>query len=113
MKDIEQKLVNFAQARDWQQFHSPKNLSMALAVEASELMEHFQWLTEEQSDQLSSEKHQQVKEELADVFLYSVLMANRLGIDLEQAAHEKIQVNEQKYPAERVKGSAKKYHEYD
>ncbi len=109
---LQAKLVEFAKERGWEQFHAPKNLSMALAVEASELMEHFQWLSEEQSSQLDDEKLAEVKDELADVFLYSLLLAKRLNVDIYDASLQKMQRNAEKYPAEKVRGSAKKYHEY-
>lgn len=111
MNDIEQlreRLRAFARARDWEQFHSPKNLSMALIVEAAELVEHFQWLTESQSTRLDPKTFQAVEEEVADVFIYLVRLSDLLGIDLLDAAARKIALNEKKYPAEEVRGSAKK-----
>lgn len=102
----------FAVERDWTQFHTPKNLAMALAVEASELLEHFQWLTEEESADLGPEKLEQVQEELADVQIYLVRLADRLGVDLMDAAWSKLEANGQKYPVDKVKGSAKKYSDY-
>jgi NTP pyrophosphatase (non-canonical NTP hydrolase) len=110
---LAQQLREFAEARDWDQFHAPKNLAMALAVEAAELLEHFQWLTEEQSRQLEPAALAEVRLEAADVFIYLVRLADKLGIDLVQAAHEKLRLNEQKYPVERVRGDARKYTEYD
>jgi len=109
---LRDKLRAFAEARDWDQFHSPKNLSMALMVEAAELMEHFQWLTEAQSSGLSAENKQAVGEELADILLYLVRLSDRLGIDLREAALRKLEKNALKYPAEQVHGSAKKYSKY-
>lgn len=106
---LRDKLRAFADARDWNQFHSPKNLSMALMVEAAELMEHFQWLTEAQSAELPAEVRQAVGEELADILLYLVRLSDRLGIDLREAALLKLEKNALKYPAEQVRGSAKKY----
>ena len=111
MSDIEQltlRLREFADARDWEQFHSPKNLSMALIVEAAELVEHFQWLTEEQSRTLSAEKRAEVELEMADIFVYLVRMADRLGVDLVAAAWRKIDINDAKYPADKVRGKADK-----
>ena len=105
------RLREFASERDWDQFHSPKNLAMALSVEASELMEHFQWLTEEQSSALPPEKLQQVREEIGDVLIYLTRLADKLGIDPTAASFEKIEVNRDKYPADKVWGSAKKYTE--
>lgn len=110
--DLKQRLRAFAQARDWEQFHSPKNLAMALIVEAGELVEQFQWLTPEQAGALPSDKREAVRQELADVLLYLVRLADVLDIDLAQAAHDKIALNDRKYPAEKVRASAKKYTEY-
>lgn len=98
----------FAQERDWDQFHSPKNLSMALMVEVAELMEHFQWLTEAQSGELDQESHAAVSDELADVLLYLVRISDKLGVDLMLAATKKIEKNALKYPADKVRGSAKR-----
>lgn len=112
LDEIKSKLRQFALARDWDQFHSPKNLSMALAVEASELLERFQWLSEEQSSNLTVKQHQAVEEEMADVFLYLLRLADKLNINLLRAADDKISKNEAKYPADKVKGSSKKYTEY-
>lgn len=112
LDEIKEKLRQFALARDWDQFHSPKNLSMALAGEVGELLELFQWLTEEQSNNLTREQRKAVEEEVADVFLYLLRLADKLGVDLLNAAKNKIVINEQKYPADKVKGSSKKYTEY-
>jgi NTP pyrophosphatase (non-canonical NTP hydrolase) len=109
---LRDKLRKFAEARDWEQFHSPKNLSMALMVEVAELMEHFQWLTEEQSTNLDAEKQAVLAEELADILLYLVRLADRLDVDLMEAALRKLDKNAVKYPADQVRGSAKKYSEY-
>lgn len=109
---LRRRLQEFAQARDWEQFHSPKNLAAALIVEAAELLEHFQWLTQEQSRQLSPDTMRKVEEELADVLLYLVRLSDQLGVDLESAAWHKIERNEQKYPADLVRSSAKKYTEF-
>ncbi|MCD8521394.1 MAG: nucleotide pyrophosphohydrolase [Saccharospirillaceae bacterium] len=112
LDEIKEKLRQFSLARDWDQFHSPKNLSMALAGEVGELLELFQWLTEEQSKNLTREQRKAVEEEVADVFLYLVRLTDRLGVDLLEAAKHKIIINEQKYPVDKVKGSSKKYTEY-
>jgi dCTP diphosphatase len=104
-------LRQFAHDRDWDQFHSPKNLASALSVEAAELLEHFQWLTDEQSRALSAEKRGAVSEEIADVFLYLLLIADKLGIDLLEAARSKIDTNARRYPVDKSRGSAKKYTE--
>ncbi|MCX5870520.1 MAG: nucleotide pyrophosphohydrolase [Deltaproteobacteria bacterium] len=109
--DLTAKLRTFASERDWDQFHSPKNLVMALSVEVSEIMEHFQWLTEEQSSALPPEKLQQVREEIGDVLIYLTRLADKLGVDMLEAAAKKLEVNRVKYPADKVRGSAKKYTE--
>jgi NTP pyrophosphatase (non-canonical NTP hydrolase) len=102
----------FIAERDWEQFHSPKNLAMALSVEAAELVEHFQWLTEEQSRTLDAAARAPVADELADVLLYLVRIADELGIDLHAAARAKMTRNAEKYPVEKARGSARKYTEY-
>lgn len=107
------RLRQFAQARDWDQFHSPKNLSMALIAEAAELVEHFQWLTEEQSRSLPPERAQEVALELADILIYLIRIADKLGVDLIASAHRKIALNETRYPADKVRGSARRATEYD
>ncbi len=109
---LRDKLRAFAEARDWDQFHSPKNLSMALMVEVAELMEHFQWLTEQQSVSLPPDIKDAVAEELADILLYLVRLSDKLEVDLKEAALHKLEKNAAKYPAEQVRGSAKKYSEY-
>jgi dCTP diphosphatase len=106
---LRDKLRQFAQARDWEKFNSPKNLSMALSVEAAELLEHFQWLTEQESSKLVPDKLREVELELADILLYLIRIADKLDVDLLDAAVRKIELNAQKYPIERVHGSAKKY----
>ena len=111
MKKLTKKIRAFAQNRDWDQFHSPKNLAMALSVEVSEVVEHFQWLTQEESNRLDTEKLKQIREEIGDVMIYLARLADRLGIDPVQAAEEKMQINEKKYPVEKAKGRAAKYTE--
>jgi NTP pyrophosphatase (non-canonical NTP hydrolase) len=113
LRVLQQRLAAFAAARDWDQFHSPKNLAMALSVEAAELVEEFQWLTEEQSRALDADRLASVRLELADVFIYLLRIADKLDVDLLRAADDKIALNEQKYPAARVRGDARKYDEYD
>lgn len=116
MNDLEnlgKRLRTFAEERDWNQFHSPKNLSMALVVEAAELVEHFQWLTEQQSTELPEEKLEKVKEELADILIYLVRTADKLNVDLLQVTQNKIEINEKKYPVDKAKGNAMKYTELD
>jgi dCTP diphosphatase len=113
LRALQERLAVFAAERDWEKFHSPKNLAMALSVEAAELVEEFQWLTEQQSASLDAERRERVRLELADVFIYLLRISDRLGIDLLAAADAKIVLNERKYPAERVRGDARKYTEYD
>lgn len=113
LAQLNAKLLAFARARDWEQFHSPKNLAMALIAECAELVEHFQWLSEEQSRQLTPEKQEQVALEMADILIYLIRTAERLDIDLIAAAHRKIAINESRYPADRVKGDARRADEYD
>ena len=111
MKELTQKLREFAAERDWEQFHSPKNLSMALSAEVAEIVEIFQWLTEEESYELPPDKLDKIKEEIGDVMIYLVRLSDKLGIDPLRAAKEKNKINEEKYPAKKAKGSAKKYTE--
>ena len=111
-EQLKAPLQAFADERDWDQFHSPKNLSMALSVEASELVECFQWLTEEQSKNLSPEQRQAVIDEMADIQVYLLRLATKLDVDMLKAVEQKMVKNAAKYPADLVKGSAKKYTEY-
>ncbi|MDE2274841.1 MAG: nucleotide pyrophosphohydrolase [Burkholderiales bacterium] len=111
LDDLAQQLDRFAKDRDWQQFHSPKNLASALVVEAGELLEHFQWLTEEQSRTLSPEQRDAAGAEVADVLLYLIQLAGALGIDPIAAARAKLSLNAQKYPVDLARGSSKKYDE--
>jgi len=112
LAELQRRVAEFASARDWDRFHSPKNLAMALSVEAAELVEEFQWLTEEQSRALEPERYERVRLEAADVLIYLIRLADKLGIDLLRAADDKIAMNERKYPADRVRGDARKYTEY-
>jgi len=108
---LTQALRDFARVREWEQFHSPKNLAAALTVETAELLEHFQWLTDEQSRSLTPEKKAKVAEEAADVLLYLLQLCDKLGIDLPNAARLKLVANAEKYPVDRSRGSSKKYTE--
>lgn len=107
MKDLQEKIVAFGKARDWQQFHSPKNLSMALSVESAELLEIFQWLSEAEADALDEKQKHNAEEELADIAMYSLLLADRLNIDLRQAIEKKLAKNEQRFPVEKTRGKAR------
>ncbi len=109
---LDARLLAFARERDWEQFHSPKNLSMALAGECGELLEHFQWLTEAQSTALAPDKRQAVAHEVADILIYLIRLCQRLGIDPIAAAYDKIAINETRYPAHRVRGDARRADEY-
>ena len=111
LEALREQLRNFARERDWEQFHSPKNLAMALAVESAELLELFQWLTEAQSASLDTATRARADEEIADVLLYLVRLADRLGIDPLAAAERKLAANARKYPADKARGNARKYDE--
>jgi NTP pyrophosphatase (non-canonical NTP hydrolase) len=111
IKKIQQQLSKFASDRDWGQFHTPKNLTMALSVEASELVEIFQWLTPEQSSNLSDKQMKAIEEEVADVTIYLLRLCDVLGINLSGVVENKIQVNGEKYPVDLSKGNAKKYNQ--
>jgi NTP pyrophosphatase (non-canonical NTP hydrolase) len=113
LDDLNRKLLAFARERDWEQFHSPKNLSMALAGEAGELLEHFQWLSEDASTQLAVEKRDQVAMEMADILIYLIRLSERLDVDLVDAAYRKMAINQARYPAEQVRGDARRAEEYE
>lgn len=109
LENLKLRLREFAKERDWDQFHSPKNFSMALIVECAELVEHFQWLTDEQSKNLPADTLEEVRLEMADIFLYLIRLADKLDVDLMDAANRKIKLNAEKYPVEKAKGLATKY----
>jgi NTP pyrophosphatase (non-canonical NTP hydrolase) len=111
LEEIRQRLRSFAGERNWDQFHTPKNLSMALAAEAAELLEIFQWLTDEESRAIVKDEKEMtfVREEIADVFIYLVRLADKLDVDIESAVAEKIELNEKKYPPDISRDSARKY----
>lgn len=113
LEELRDRLRAFARERDWDQFHTPKNLSMALIAEAAELIEHFQWVDGSRSHLLDDKLRPAVEEEIADILIYLVRIADKLGIDLYRAAERKIAINAQKYPADKVRGSARKYTEYE
>ncbi|MDX1434063.1 MAG: nucleotide pyrophosphohydrolase [Gammaproteobacteria bacterium] len=113
LEDLRARIAAFAAERDWDQFHNPKNLAMALIAECAELVEHFQWLDAAESERLPADKLAQVRLELADVLIYLVRIADRLGVDLAAAAREKIALNAERYPAERVRGDARRAGEYE
>jgi NTP pyrophosphatase (non-canonical NTP hydrolase) len=108
MNDIDnltQELIKFRDARDWQQFHNPKDLALAINIEAGELLEAFLWKNAADAD------NEKVKEELADIFSFAFLLANKYGFDVKKIVLDKIQINDKKYPVEKAKGTAKKYNE--
>lgn len=109
MLEARRRLANFVKERDWSQFHNPKNLAMAMTGEVGELVEHFQWLTSEESETIDPDTYKQVRRELADVQIYVMLLADRLGINLVGAVEDKITENEKKYPVERARGRSNKY----
>ena len=108
MQDLIKKIKKFRRERDWDQYHSPKNLVMALSVEVAELVEHFQWLTQEESRNLADDKLDQVRDEIGDVLIYLANLSEKLGIDPVQAAYDKIEKNQMKYPTDIVKGKHSK-----
>jgi dCTP diphosphatase len=108
LKDLKAKMASFVKERDWEKFHSPKNLSMSIAIEAAELMEHFQWGDLESSKEHLAENLQEVKHEIADIFCYLLSFCNMYGIDIDDSVTEKLKLNAIKYPAVKVHGSYKK-----
>lgn len=113
LETIRETVRVFVRERDWERFHSPKNLAMALSVEAAELVEIFQWLTEAESEALTAAQHAAARDEIADVFVYLLRIADRLDVDLLAAVEDKMRRNAEKYPAERVRGRADKYTAYE
>ena len=109
LETIKLRLREFAKERDWDQFHSPKNFSMALIVECAELVEHFQWLTEEQSKRLPEDTLDEVSLEMADIMIYLIRLADKLDVDLLEVVDRKIELNAEKYPVDKAKGLAIKY----
>jgi len=113
LKKFQTEFRAFVAERDWDQFHTPKNLAMALSGEVGELLEHFQWLTPEQSANLPEETKSAVEQEIADVQIYLAALADQLGIEIGTAVERKMAVNTAKYPADQVRGSARKYSAYE
>jgi len=111
MQELKNQIKEFIQVRDWEQYHAPKNLAMALNVETAEILEIFQWKDTEQK--LTVEEQEALSQEIGDVLIYLIELADKVGIDIIKAAKQKLALNEKKYPAEKVKGKAKKYTEYD
>jgi dCTP diphosphatase len=112
MHELRERLREFVAERDWEKFHTPKNLAMALAGEAAEIMEIFQWLTPEESGKLPDDKMDEIKDEVGDVLIYLIRLADKLGIDPMEAANQKMEKNRKKYPADLVRGRADKYTAY-
>lgn len=112
LNQLRTRVNTFVEERDWAQFHSPKNLAMAMIVEAGEVVEHFQWMTEQESKNLNAETREQVGQELSDTFVYLLRIAEVCGVDLIEAANKKIDLNAKKYPVEKCKGSNAKYIDY-
>ncbi|WP_291315428.1 nucleotide pyrophosphohydrolase [Desulfuromonas sp.] len=112
LQELKERMAAFVRERDWEQYHAPKNLSMSIAIEAAELMEHFQWLTVEQSKALDAEALEEIGEELADIVIYALSMANTLGLDLSETVLAKMAKNIRKYPKEKVRGKSHKYTYY-
>lgn len=109
LETLKRHIREFAHAREWERYHTPKNLAMAMIVEAAELVEQFQWLTPEESAALSPEKHEAVSQEIADVLIYLTRLADLLNIDLLEAAGAKLEINARKYPVDKARGNANKY----
>jgi len=111
IKELQKLIVKFRDARDWKQFHNPKDLALSLTLEAAEVLEHFQWKSKEEIEEYVVTRKYKIAEELADVFYWILLMSHDLKIDLPEALKEKMKENENKYPVEKAKGSHKKYTE--
>ena len=111
IKDLTEKIIKFREERDWKQFHNPKDLAISLALEASEVLEHFQWKSEKEIEEYVKKNKEEIGEELADVFNFLLIMAHDLGIDLIEAEEKKLLKNEKKYPVDKARGNAKKYTE--
>ncbi len=109
---LTQKIRDFNAKRDWEQFHCPKNLAMALHVEVAEIAEHFQWLTPEESTKLNASKLSAIKDEIGDTLIFLLNLSDKLGIDPLSAAADKLDKNRRKYPVKKAKGNAAKYCEY-
>lgn len=109
---ISKKVIQFRDARDWEQFHDPKNLAEAISIESAELLEKFLWTTTDKAYDMDNQKLEDIKEEIADIMIFLIYLCNGLNIDLAQAVESKIEINEKKYPVEKAKGSSKKYKEF-
>jgi NTP pyrophosphatase (non-canonical NTP hydrolase) len=110
--DLKKKILDFRSDRDWEQFHTPQNLAISLVLEASELLEHFQWKKDDEIPSMLKEKAEEISEEISDMVIYLTYLCNDLRIDIETAVAKKLRKNDEKYPREQVRGSARKYNEY-
>jgi len=113
LESLIEKIRSFNSERDWEQYHSPKNLAMAFSVEVAEIAEHFQWLTDEQSRSLSDEKAAEIRDEIGDAMILLMNLSDKLGVDPIAAAEQKLEKNRQKYPVEKARGNSKKYKEHE
>jgi len=113
IKDLTEKVLAFRDARDWKQFHNPKDMALSLMLEAGEVVEHFQWKNNKEIEEYVKEKKEEIGDELADVLYWVLLMSNDLDIDIIEATNRKMEKNDKKYPADKAKGSAKKYTNYE
>lgn len=109
--DLQKRVVAFRDARDWKQFHNPKDMAISLALEAAEVLEHFQWKSADEIEKHLKEKHKDISDELVDVMYWVLLMANDLNVSLEKEFDRKMTQNEAKYPIDKAKGTHKKYTE--
>lgn len=110
---LKEKLIKFRKKRGWEKFHKPKDLAISLSIEAAELLENFQWKTDEETaGMLKGDKHKRITEEVADIVIYLTYLCNDLKIDINKAVSRKLKINQKKYPSAKVRGSAKKYNEY-
>lgn len=111
ISELKEKVAEFIHERDWERFHNPKDLAVSISIEAAELLERFQWKSEKEIGELikDEKEFQEIKEEVADILIYSLSMANRMDIDLSRAVEEKLEKNRKKYPVEKAKGRADKY----
>jgi NTP pyrophosphatase (non-canonical NTP hydrolase) len=112
LSEVSKKVIQFRDARDWKQFHDPKNLAEAISIESGELLENFLWTTTDKSYNVDNQKLEAIKEEIADIMIFLIYLCHGLKIDLVQAVERKIEINQKKYPIEKARGSSKKYKEF-
>ncbi len=111
LKDLQNIVIRFRDERDWKKFHNPKDLAVSISIEAGELLEHFQWVGEGEVWKVAENKKKEIAEEMADILIYLLYLADAIGIDMEEEFHRKVKKNAEKYPVEKAKGVAKKYTE--